>query len=105
MTPLKRFLLMLALTCMWSPSFLFIKLALQDYEAAKRLVSPPLRAVYFPKHKKDFAKGLIKGVLKGGHDSGKDFIPSIFKISYFQSLVSFQMVFSTTWSAISICTI
>lgn len=30
MTPIKRFLLILTLTMMWSPSFLFIKLALQD---------------------------------------------------------------------------
>lgn len=30
MAPFKRFLLMLTLTFMWSPSFLFIKLALQD---------------------------------------------------------------------------
>lgn len=30
MSPFKRFFLMLALTLMWSPSFLFIKLALQD---------------------------------------------------------------------------
>lgn len=30
MTPLKRFCLMLALVCMWSPSFLFIKLAVQE---------------------------------------------------------------------------
>lgn len=30
MSPVKRFLLMLALTCMWSPSFLFIKLAVEE---------------------------------------------------------------------------
>lgn len=30
MSPLRRFLLMLALTCFWSPSFLFIKLAIQE---------------------------------------------------------------------------
>lgn len=30
MSPVKRFLLMLALTCMWSPSFLFIKLAVNE---------------------------------------------------------------------------
>lgn len=30
MSPIKRFLLLLALTAMWSPSFLFIKLAVQD---------------------------------------------------------------------------
>jgi len=30
MSPVKRFLLMLALTCMWSPSFLFIKLAVAE---------------------------------------------------------------------------
>lgn len=30
MTPIKRFLLTLGLICMWSPSFLFIKLAVQD---------------------------------------------------------------------------
>lgn len=30
MSPIKRFLLMLALTCLWSPSFLFIKLAVQE---------------------------------------------------------------------------
>lgn len=37
MTPIKRFLLIVALTCMWSPSFLFIKLAVQDI--------PPLTVV------------------------------------------------------------
>lgn len=37
MTPFKRFLLMLLLTCMWSPSFLFIKLAIQEL--------PPLTVV------------------------------------------------------------
>lgn len=31
MTPIKRFFLILALTAMWSPSFLFIKLALEDF--------------------------------------------------------------------------
>lgn len=31
MSPVKRLLLTLALTAMWSPSFLFIKLALQDF--------------------------------------------------------------------------
>lgn len=31
MSPIKRFLLILTLTAMWSPSFLFIKLALQDF--------------------------------------------------------------------------
>lgn len=31
MTPIKRFLLILALTSMWSPSFLFIKFALEDF--------------------------------------------------------------------------
>lgn len=30
MSSLKRFLLMIALTCMWSPSFLFIKLAVEE---------------------------------------------------------------------------
>lgn len=30
MSPTKRFLLMLVLTCLWSPSFLFIKLAVQE---------------------------------------------------------------------------
>lgn len=30
MSPIKRFLCILALTCMWSPSFLFIKLAVAD---------------------------------------------------------------------------
>ncbi len=30
MTPIKRFLLMVALTCMWSPSFLFIKLSINE---------------------------------------------------------------------------
>lgn len=30
MPPIKRFFLMLALTCMWSPSFLFIKLAVAE---------------------------------------------------------------------------
>ncbi len=34
MTPIKRFLLILALTAMWSPSFLFIKLALTDFAPA-----------------------------------------------------------------------
>lgn len=34
MTPFKRFLLILALTAMWSPSFLFIKLALEDFAPA-----------------------------------------------------------------------
>jgi drug/metabolite transporter (DMT)-like permease len=33
-SPFKRFLLILALTCMWSPSFLFIKLALEDFSPA-----------------------------------------------------------------------
>ena len=37
MGSLKRFLFILALTCMWSPSFLFIKLAVQDL--------PPLTTV------------------------------------------------------------
>lgn len=37
MSPIKRFLLIVALTMMWSPSFLFIKLALQDF--------PPLTIV------------------------------------------------------------
>lgn len=37
MPPLKRFLFMLALTAMWSPSFLFIKLAVQEI--------PPLTVV------------------------------------------------------------
>lgn len=37
MTPIKRFLLIVALTCMWSPSFLFIKLAVHDI--------PPLTVV------------------------------------------------------------
>jgi len=37
MSPIKRFLLMLALTAMWSPSFLFIKLAIEDF--------PPMVAV------------------------------------------------------------
>lgn len=37
MSPIKRFLLIVALTCMWSPSFLFIKLAIQDF--------PPLTVV------------------------------------------------------------
>lgn len=37
MPPIKRFLLIVALTMMWSPSFLFIKLALQDF--------PPLTIV------------------------------------------------------------
>lgn len=30
MAPIRRFFLMVALTCMWSPSFLFIKLAVQE---------------------------------------------------------------------------
>lgn len=34
MSPLKRFLLILALTAMWSPSFLFIKLALDSFSPA-----------------------------------------------------------------------
>ncbi len=34
MTPIKRFLFILALTAMWSPSFLFIKLALEDFSPA-----------------------------------------------------------------------
>lgn len=34
MTPFKRFLLILALTALWSPSFLFIKLALNDFAPA-----------------------------------------------------------------------
>lgn len=37
MSPFHRFLFMLVLTCMWSPSFLFIKLAIQDL--------PPLTVV------------------------------------------------------------
>ena len=37
MGSLKRFLFILALTCMWSPSFLFLKLAVQDL--------PPLTTV------------------------------------------------------------
>jgi drug/metabolite transporter (DMT)-like permease len=37
MSPIKRFLLMMALTAMWSPSFLFIKLAVEDI--------PPMVAV------------------------------------------------------------
>lgn len=32
MSPIRKFLLTLALTFMWSPSFLFIKLALQDFQ-------------------------------------------------------------------------
>lgn len=34
MSPVKRFLLILALTAMWSPSFLFIKFALHDFAPA-----------------------------------------------------------------------
>ena len=34
MSPIKRFLLILALTAMWSPSFLFIKLALESFAPA-----------------------------------------------------------------------
>lgn len=39
MTPIKRFLLILTLTALWSPSFLFIKLALEDF--------PPATIVFF----------------------------------------------------------
>jgi drug/metabolite transporter (DMT)-like permease len=39
MSPIKRFLLTLSLTAMWSPSFLFIKLAVQDL--------PPLTIAFF----------------------------------------------------------
>lgn len=38
MEPLKRFLLMLTLTCLWGPSFLFIKWAVQDL--------PPITIVF-----------------------------------------------------------
>lgn len=34
MSPIKRFFLVLALTALWSPSFLFIKLALEDFAPA-----------------------------------------------------------------------
>lgn len=58
-----------------------IKLALKDYEKAKQLSFPPfktLRAVYIPKHKTDFAKGLIEGAISGCDASAKEMIPSIF---------------------------
>lgn len=58
-----------------------IDLALKDYEKAKQLSFPPfktLRAVYIPKHKSDFAKGLLKGAVSGCHASATEMIPSIF---------------------------
>lgn len=58
-----------------------IALALKDYEKIKQLSLPPFkpisRALYIPKHKTDFAKGLIKGALNGCHTSAKEMIPSI----------------------------
>lgn len=53
MTPLKRFLLIMALTLMWSPSFLFIKLALTSL--------PPFTIVFF----RVFLSALVvMGILK-----------------------------------------
>ncbi len=61
-----------------------IKLALKDYEKAKQFAPPfksqadsKLRGRYIPKHKADFAKGLIKGALIGTHESAKEIIPAI----------------------------
>jgi tetratricopeptide (TPR) repeat protein len=62
-----------------------IQLALKDYEKINQLALPPfkvgidpaLRAMYIPKHKRDFAEGLIRGVLDGAHSSALEMIPSI----------------------------
>ncbi len=62
-----------------------IELALKDYNFIKKLTIPPfkstanqkLRGKYIPDHKTDFAKGLLNGILEGGLESGKEFIPSV----------------------------
>lgn len=66
-----------------------LSLALQDYEAAKKLTlvqslrsnSPPAvmgAQVYIPENKIEFSKGLISGTVDGAKTSAAEFIPSLF---------------------------
>ena len=66
-----------------------LSLALQDYEAAKKLtIVPPFKpgshkammmaAIYIPENKTEFSKGLVLGTVDGAKVSAVEFIPSIF---------------------------
>jgi tetratricopeptide (TPR) repeat protein len=73
-----------------------INLALKDYKKAVELTNIPLiktdkmmidisskieihqMLIYIPEQKKEFAKGLVAGILDGARISGEEFIPSVF---------------------------
>lgn len=81
MTPLKRFLLMLTLTCLWSPSFLFIKLAVQEL--------PPMTVVSL---RVSIAACVLLGILfwkKTAFPRGSDFWMKISIMALFASVLPF----------------
>lgn len=59
-----------------------IALAMQDYQAAKKLTTIPSfkisKGMYVPEDKTEFSKGLVLGTTEGAKISTVEFIPSIF---------------------------